>query len=188
MARLTKQDWLNAGIEELSENGFEGIKIDRLCKRLEISIGSFYHHFVNIDDYEEKLIESWEIMMHAHLVDALEQEASPEERLRIFQEAVLDLPQRLEVVVRAWSFHNDLVAKIVDKMDKKRLRMIGAQFMELGYKSEDSKLLAEVEYAAFLGVLSLCANRNKQSARKLYHLFSGMLRGKRDKISQLAQN
>jgi AcrR family transcriptional regulator len=185
MARLGKQDWLNAGLDELSENGYEGIKIDRLCKRLDISIGSFYHHFVNIDDYAEKLIEAWESLMHQHLVDALEQDASPEERLRTFHDRVLDFPVRLEVVVRAWSFHNDHVTKIVEKMDKKRMRMIAAQFMELGHKSDDAKLLAEVEYAAYLGVQMLCANKSKQSARKLYGVFSGLLRGRRDKLAQM---
>lgn len=185
MARLSKQDWLNAGLDELSENGYEGIKIDRLCKRLEISIGSFYHHFVNIDDYIEKLGEAWEDLMHQHLVDALEQEAPPEERLRTFHDRVLDFPPRLEVVVRAWSFHHEHVSKIVDKMDKKRMRMLSAQFMELGHKADEAKVLAEVEYAAYLGVQMLSANKSKQSARKLYHIFSGLLRNRRGKIAQL---
>jgi len=170
----------------LAEGGVEGIKIDRLCKRLNISIGSFYHHFVNIDDYMEKLAEAWEALMLQHLAESLDRDAPPEERLRTFHDRILDLTPRLEVVVRAWSFSNEYTAKIVDKMDKKRMRMITTQFMELGFKNEDAKLLAEVEYATYLGVLNVCANRNKQSARKLYHLVSGMIKGKRDKVAQLA--
>ncbi len=173
---------MKAGLEELSESGFEGIKIDRLCKRLDISIGSFYHHFTNIDDYVDKLVESWEAMMHQHLVEALDSEGNPDQRLRSFHERVLDMPPRLEVVIRAWSFGREKVTKILDKMDKKRMRMLSSQFMEMGYPTEDAKLLAEVEYTAYLGVQMLCANRNKASARKLYGVFSGLLKNKRDKI------
>jgi len=186
MARLSRQDWLNAGLAELAEGGVQGIKIDRLCKRLNISIGSFYHHFVNIDDYMEKLADGWEAYMQEHLADTLDREAAPEERLRSFHERILDMNPRLEVVVRGWSFSNEYVAKIVDKLDKKRMRMLASQFMELGFKNDEAKLLAEVEYSTYLGVLSVCANRNKQSSRKLHHLVSGMIRGKRDKVSQLS--
>ena len=164
----------------------QGIKIDRLCKRLNISIGSFYHHFVNIDDYMEKLADGWEAYMQEHLAASLDRDAAPEERLRSFHDRILDMNPRLEVVVRGWSFSNEYVAKIVDKLDKKRMRLLASQFMELGFKNEEAKLLAEVEYSTYLGVLNVCASRNKQSSRKLYHLVSGMIRGKRDKVSQLA--
>ncbi len=183
MARLTKQDWLRVGLEEMSESGFEGIKIERLCKRLEISIGSFYHHFVNIEEYSERLIEAWEAEMNSHLSLALDGDSSPEHRLKMFHDSALEHYPRMEAVARTWALQSEYMSKILDKMDKKRLRQLQNQFLEMGYKAEEAKQLAEVEYAIYLGVVALSGQRKPQ-ARKLYSAMSALVRGRRDQVSK----
>jgi len=181
MARLGKQDWIDEGLNVLAESGYEGIKIDRLCKRLNISIGSFYHHFKNIDDYVEKMIAEWEHRIHAHFVLSLERDAPPEDRLQMLHDQLLDNPPKLEVAVRAWTFQNEYILKAVEKMDKKRVRLIGTLFMEMGYSPEDSRQVAEMEYAAYLGVQTYCVNRSRNAAKKLIQSFSDLLRQNRER-------
>lgn len=175
MARLGKRDWIHEGLTVLSEIGYEGIKIDRLCKRLDISIGSFYHHFKNIDDYVDQMIAEWENRMHAHFVDSLEQEVPAQERLRLLHEQILEHPPKLEVAVRAWAFQNGMIDKAVEKMDKKRVRLMGTLFMEMGHSPEDARQLAEIQYAAYLGVQTYCVNRSRATARKLFLSIAEMM-------------
>ncbi len=176
MARLGKKDWINEGLKVLSEVGYEGIKIDRLCKRLDISIGSFYHHFRNIDDYIEKMIVEWENQMHAQFLECLEGDMPAEQRLNMLQGQILDHPPKLEVAVRAWAFQNPMIERAVDKMDKKRVRMMASLFMEMGQDAEMARQSAEVQYAAYLGVQAFCVNRSRAAARKLFSQFTNLLR------------
>ncbi|MEV0081899.1 TetR/AcrR family transcriptional regulator [Saccharopolyspora sp. NPDC050642] len=40
-----KQDWLDAGLEILADQGVPALTIDRLATKLGLTKGSFYHHF-----------------------------------------------------------------------------------------------------------------------------------------------
>ena len=48
--RLNREDWLNAGLRILLENGIGALTVDRMADALEISRGSFYHHFKSRQD------------------------------------------------------------------------------------------------------------------------------------------
>jgi AcrR family transcriptional regulator len=41
-SRLTVDDWVQAGFAILAEEGIKALKIDGLCRRLEVTKGSFY--------------------------------------------------------------------------------------------------------------------------------------------------
>jgi AcrR family transcriptional regulator len=47
-SRLTVDDWVQAGFAILAEEGIKALKIDRLCRRLDVTKGSFYWHFTDI--------------------------------------------------------------------------------------------------------------------------------------------
>ena len=181
MARLGKKDWIDEGLSVLTESGYEGIKIDRLCKRLNISIGSFYHHFKNIDDYIEKMILEWETRSYGAYQAILEHESGPEFKLERLYESTMDMPPKLEVAIRAWSFQNDFIGRSVDKIDKRRVKLLVGLFSEMGYDIDMSKSLAEVNYSSYLGIITYCTNRSRGSARKLIdshrQMFDGHLSG-----------
>jgi AcrR family transcriptional regulator len=44
-SRLTVDDWVQAGFAILAEVGIKALKIDRLCRRLDVTKGSFYWPF-----------------------------------------------------------------------------------------------------------------------------------------------
>jgi Bacterial regulatory proteins, tetR family len=43
-SRLSVDDWIQAGFAILAEEGIKALKIDRLCRRLGVTKGSFYWH------------------------------------------------------------------------------------------------------------------------------------------------
>src|SRR5258708_7461683 len=50
-SRLSVDDWIQAGFAILAEEGIKALKIDRLCRRLGVTKGSFYWHFTDIARY-----------------------------------------------------------------------------------------------------------------------------------------
>jgi AcrR family transcriptional regulator len=55
-SRLTVDDWVQAGFAILAEEGIKAMKIDRLCRRLDVTKGSFYWHFTDIAGYRAALV------------------------------------------------------------------------------------------------------------------------------------
>jgi AcrR family transcriptional regulator len=57
--RLSVDDWIQAGFAILAEEGIKALKIDRLCRRLSVTKGSFYWHFTDIAGYRAALVQAW---------------------------------------------------------------------------------------------------------------------------------
>ena len=49
--------WVREGLTVLAEMGPDGLTIDELCRRLNLTKGSFYHHYANRSMYIKALLE-----------------------------------------------------------------------------------------------------------------------------------
>jgi hypothetical protein len=69
-----------------------------------------------------------------------------------------------------------MIDKAVEKMDKKRVRLMASLFMEMGQQADQARQSVELQYAACLGVQSYCVNRSRAADRKLFGQFAVLLR------------
>src|SRR5260370_16825344 len=106
MALLTKRRWLKEGLALLEEAGAEALTIESLTSRLDVTKGSFYHHFTNYQDFQESLLVFWEEEGTLRIVQLAEQEASPSEKLERALQPTLH-PSRLYLALRAWAYHDE---------------------------------------------------------------------------------
>ncbi len=81
MTRLSRNDWLKAGFEMLTNQGASGLTIENLTDKLDVTKGSFYHHFQNAEDYKIALLEFWAEQYTNRVVKLTEAGNEPE---RIF--------------------------------------------------------------------------------------------------------
>jgi AcrR family transcriptional regulator len=51
MAMSTRDRWLAEGVAVLREDGAAGVRVDRLARRLNLTKGSFHHHFDGMPGY-----------------------------------------------------------------------------------------------------------------------------------------
>src|SRR3546814_4494765 len=56
--KVTREGWLNCARVALIEDGIEGVKVDRLAKRVKVTRGGFYHHFKNHKDRKSTRMNS----------------------------------------------------------------------------------------------------------------------------------
>jgi AcrR family transcriptional regulator len=70
------------GLTVLAEMGSDGLTIDELCRRLNLTKGSFYHHYANRSMYIRALLEFWEREMTLRVIEVSQQEGSALQRLR----------------------------------------------------------------------------------------------------------
>jgi len=82
MARVTREDWLNAARDILIEGGFARLTLENLLARLGVTHGSFYHHFKNRQALTEAILKQWRQEMTLDVVTAASEIGDIQERAR----------------------------------------------------------------------------------------------------------
>lgn len=167
MARLSYDDWVRRGLDILAEEGAEALKIDRLCKRLNVTKGSFYHHFQNREAFVQALLDHWEHSFTDDIIDQANRYARGEDRSKALNRITASMKQDTERAVRAWAQWNPLVADRVERIDRKRLAYLGEIIAPLVQVPERAPLIAKLAYAHFLGVQQLRANVTAEEWRQM---------------------
>ena len=63
---LTAEDWLNLALQELKEHGYTALKAQPLAKKLNVTRGSFYHHFESLEAFHTAVIAHWSKSTSGH--------------------------------------------------------------------------------------------------------------------------
>ena len=96
-----REAWFTAANELLAEEGYGGLKLAPLCKRLGVTTGSFYHSFDSWQDFTDALLEAWLQERTQHTVDVVSGTADPVERLMLLADAGSQLLHRTEAAILA---------------------------------------------------------------------------------------
>ncbi|MBL4616626.1 MAG: TetR/AcrR family transcriptional regulator [Robiginitomaculum sp.] len=157
MARFSKTDWLETGLNLLSKSGPEAIRIELLCEAAKRTKGSFYHHFTNRAAFVAALISYWQATRTKDIISKTNAGAtSPRQRLEDLGVNVLQADGDLENSIRRWSMIDETVANIVQEVDKQRVDYIAGLVAEL-YRIDVQTAhdLALVQYTVFVGMLMI---------------------------------
>ncbi len=146
---VKKAAWIDAGLSLVRRDGNQRLTIERLCAAMRKTKGSFYHHFADISAFEDALLDAWK---HAHTLApmaAAEAESAVAERRRALYRAVGKLDLTLEVAIRAWAVGDVRARRAQLDVDTTRV----AYLASLWGKGKRARTCAELEYAAFLGLM-----------------------------------
>ena len=170
MARLSKQDWLAEGFKLLSEFAQDKLRIMYLCERLNVTRGSFYHHFTGIDNYVSELMQAWQQQNTLELIRGANKGKSAEERMEILSELVAQKDQKIETAIRSWSFYHPVVQQHLAKVDEVRLDFLRQLFEGIGFAPKTAKIKARLEYATLIGIQQLFPDISKSDVAELWEV------------------
>ncbi len=162
-ARLSVEDWLQAGYALLAEHGLRALKVERLCQQAGVTKGSFYWHFADMDSYRAALVDSWNTFLDKDRQSLAELDAlPPRERLSAMMTALTG-PQHwmLERAMREWARTDSAAAANVRAADRRLLRSVTKAYSDYGFGPADAKLRAELTFAAGIGLLHLAGSAEK---------------------------
>ena len=162
--RLTREDWLETGLQLLSESGEQALTLERLCKVANRTKGSFYHHFKNHDEFINALLEYWQSKYTEQIIRAVEQLTEPIAQRRELDRLAANVDDRLERIIRNWSGVNKRVRQTIKQVDDRRIEYLTDLISKIGHLDrQTANELAIIEYAAFLGLRYLFPdNESKQ--------------------------
>jgi AcrR family transcriptional regulator len=157
-SRLSVDDWIQAGFAILAEEGIKALKLDRLCRRLGVTKGSFYWHFTDMSGYCAALVTAWgelrdDDRRHFGELAAL----PPRERLsEMMSPLVSPRHWTLERAMREWARTDDAAAAAsVRAADQRVLAAVRQAFLDYGFDPDDADVRANATFAAGIGFLHL---------------------------------
>jgi AcrR family transcriptional regulator len=155
MTHLVRTDWLAAGFEVLLNEGAVSLTLDTLTRKLNVTKGSFYHHFRNVEDYKNALLESWEQQYTTRVIAISEASSDPTQVFENFLSALASEIPDIERCLRSWAFQDEQVRAYVQCVDEARVAQARVWFEKMGHDSTQAEWLARMLYALLIGCYSI---------------------------------
>ena len=141
---VSKAEWLEMGLQVLSQGGVGDVVIEKLAKSLGIAKAGFYWHFKDRDDLLKQLLNHWTHEV-TQVVSTNPEVLSlkPKDGLARTAKMILDYDlTRYEIAIRQWGLQDPMAARAARRVNKIRLDFIRDAFRELGFKDDDLEMRA----------------------------------------------
>ena len=149
--RLTAQDWIAFGLSTLAREDFAALKADVLARKLDVSRGSFYWHFADLNDFHARVIQGWKQVATEAIIADIERHAAPQARLDALLRHAFGSGAALEVRMRAWAEHNRAAARALADVDRRRRGYIERMLIAAGIAPAAAATRTQVLYWTYLG-------------------------------------
>jgi AcrR family transcriptional regulator len=157
-ATLTPDDWEQAALELIADQGLSALGVEPLARRLGITKGSFYWHFSGRDDLLGRALARWETQDRIHLDQSLIADDRPAERLAQFVWRTSRQTLTHRICVALCAMPNDAqVGPVIKRVTTRRINYLAAAFTELGLPPDDARHRATLVYSSYVGYLHLQA-------------------------------
>lgn len=171
----TREDWLLAGLTVLAQSGKIALKVERLCQELQVTKGSFYHHFSSLQDYETSLLDFYEQVTTLDIIKGLEHISDPRDRIRALIEHTNPYEPHLEIALRTWARQDEKAATLQRKLDQTREHYVAQLAMEIVPDAQRAKQLARAFYWMFVGSQQVFMHHDPQEKLQIHLLMLDQL-------------
>ncbi|MEU4803288.1 helix-turn-helix domain-containing protein [Actinosynnema sp. NPDC023587] len=155
-ARRTKDDWTAVALAALAEGGVAAVAVEPLAARLGATKGSAYWHFPNREALLRATLERWEREHTEAVIDLVEAEAAPRDRLRRLFGFVLEDARSSAVELALLAAKDDpAVAPVLLRVTDRRVDYLVELFEAIGFPADDARHRAVLAYSVYLGQAQL---------------------------------
>jgi AcrR family transcriptional regulator len=147
--------WVQAALDEIEQEGVDGLKVEKVARRLGVSKGGFYHHFADRRELLRAALELWQQRYVIELSARLAGIEDPSERLHAtLIQALVELEPTVIVRLMA-AIEEPLVADALATATRTRLALLARTFRELGIEPAEAGHRALTAYGVYLGIAQL---------------------------------
>lgn len=163
--RLGADDWVRAAFEIMVDEGIGGVKIQRLCDRLGVTKGSFYHHFDDVDAFLRTVADAWS-EHGAQQGPTPDHDGDPEAAMLHAMAFFSDRRARaLTKAMRDWAQHDERAREAIVASDRAVFSAVSGVFRRLGFDAGEAEVRAKILYYAGVGFAHVGPLGSSASAR-----------------------
>jgi AcrR family transcriptional regulator len=175
--RSSREDWINAALKLLAENGLDAITIDALCKSLGLTKGSFYWHFKGRQELLSTMAASWATTYTRDVHKSLRQSelddwAQLAEVKRLSTEAGYG---NIDRAMRIWAESCDETRTAVNSADREVVKFIEEKYLNIGLTPADARTLAKLSLATSVGIFAITPSFDEHTHGELEGIFGDLI-------------
>jgi len=149
---LSRAQYFELGLDLLAEGGAKTVTIDALCRRLEVTKGSFYHHFSGVRDFMSQLLAYWEDRYGQRLAREALAAHGPAELIPLLKQgASYDVHHEAESAIRALAQSDPEAAEVQRRVDEGREQLLADAYVGAGMAPATAHRLARIGMAILIG-------------------------------------
>ncbi|MFJ3923447.1 TetR/AcrR family transcriptional regulator [Streptomyces sp. NPDC090022] len=171
---VSKRDWLETGFAVLRQDGARALTVERLCSELDLTKGSFYHHFKGIAGFRTDLLAHFEAEHTSRFIAEAEKAgASARQRLQHLRDLVLDDKSgsdEVEIAIRSWALQDPEVHALQERVDRSRIDYLRTLWHELGGPEAEVEPMAKLLYLVLVGAQQVVPPIPASDLRDVYTL------------------
>lgn len=168
MAALTREQYFDAALDVIAREGVGALTINALCRRLDVTIGSFYHHFKSSQAFLQAFFTWWEVEHAFRMVDEARLEPDPAARLARLKKLAAGLPHGAEAAIRTWSTSHPDAAAAQSRVDSARIQVVLDTLRQLGLPPGRARTLAVMAVGVLVGTQELGQAEDPALMRKVF--------------------
>ncbi|MDR1075597.1 MAG: TetR/AcrR family transcriptional regulator [Xanthomonadaceae bacterium] len=155
-SRLSADDWAQAALDVIREQGVAAVAVEPLARRLGVTKGSFYWHFPSRDALLQAALEQWETLEQERIFGSIEQVPDPRERLRsLFLIVGREAKPHIIYSELLKALDHPIVQPVIGRVSQRRQDYLVAAFKEVGFDDVAAVQRARLTYSAYAGFLQL---------------------------------
>ena len=153
--RLGREHWVEAAMAALTDGGIDAVRVETVAKQLGVTKGSFYHHFENRRVLHLAMLETWEQLGTHAIIDLVEQEQTPESRLRNLVQVTIDTDPEsdaAEAAIRSWAATDPVAAEVAERVDHRRIEYVVGLLVDYGMERRQAQRRANLLYLSLIHI------------------------------------
>lgn len=156
--KLSRVDWIDGGLRLLAEGGVSSVRVEVLAKRLNVTKGSFYWHFVDRSELLSAMLEEWREQRTLVIGDLIKRRTNdPHGRLafllKLSTTGSANVPGGpLEHAIREWAKSSDLALRALSRVDGERLDILTSHYEALGFRPAPARARATLFLSYVIGL------------------------------------
>lgn len=180
MARLSRNDWLEQGLEYLVQHGVDALTIANICSVLEVTKGSFYHHFKNRQAFLEALLQYWEETYTTQFIEFSVEGKTTLEQMHRLSRRIVETHNNSETVIRAWAQVDPIAKEYQERVDRRRIQFLYKLHLEISGNETYARTMANLAYTILIGSQQIMPPLNKSELSELFKLTESLVQKKED--------
>jgi AcrR family transcriptional regulator len=151
-ARTTRAQYFELGLNLLAGGGARAVTIDTLCTGLEVTKGSFYHHFQGVRDFMAQLLLYWEDRYGHRLArEAVAVKGARAMIPAVKRAASYGVHHEAESAIRALAQSDPFAAEVQKRVDKGREDVLVDMYVDAGMPLDRARTFSRIGMAILVG-------------------------------------
>ncbi|MUT64821.1 TetR/AcrR family transcriptional regulator [Paenibacillus sp. NEAU-GSW1] len=150
---VSREQWLQKGMEMFAQGGQEALVIEKMAAALQCSKSSFYWYFSNRSEFVRQIVEEWRARTTHQVIHTLSDDAEADEKMLVLLRQMFSVTMRGDFLfyLRKLALEDEAYAAVLEETEQLRIDFASRIFVQKGFSEEIALQKAWLLYHYYLG-------------------------------------